>query len=157
LNPRVPRDLETIILKAMAKRVDDRYRSAAELADDLRRWQRLEPIHARRIGAVGRLARWCRRNPIVASLTAAVIMMLLIISTVSTWSAFLIADAHDSAERSADDERQARADVERRSAEVRSLLGQQYVSNGARLMEDGDLSGALVCFVEALQQDHADQ
>jgi WD40 repeat protein/serine/threonine protein kinase/tetratricopeptide (TPR) repeat protein len=156
LNPRVPRDLETIVLKSMAKRVEDRYGSAAELADDLHRWQRLEPIQARRIGPVGRLARWCRRNPVVASLAAALILLLLMISTVSTWSAFLIADARDSAKRSADDEREARADVERRAEEVRSLLGQQYVSNGARLMEDGDLGGALVWFVEALQQDHAD-
>jgi WD40 repeat protein/serine/threonine protein kinase/tetratricopeptide (TPR) repeat protein len=156
LNPHVPRDLETIILKAMAKRVEDRYRTAAELADDLHRWQRLEPIQARRIGPVGRLARWCRRNPVVASLAAALILLLLIVSTVSTWSAFLIADARDSAKRSADDERLARADVERHVEEVRSLLGQQYVSNGARLMEDGDLSGALVWFVEALQQDHTD-
>src|SRR5262249_52539469 len=146
LNPRVPRDLETIILKAMAKRVEDRYPTAAELADDLHRWQRLEPIQARRIGPVGRLARWCRRNPVVASLAAALILLLLMISTVSTWSAVLIADARDSANRSADDEREARADVERHAEEVRSLLGQQYVSNGARLMEDGDLSGALVWF-----------
>jgi serine/threonine protein kinase len=72
LNDRIPRDLETICLKAMAKSPTRRYATARDLADDLRRYLHNEPIHARPIGPLERLARWCRRNPLAASLLVAV-------------------------------------------------------------------------------------
>jgi hypothetical protein len=76
LNDRVPRDLETICLKAMAKVPGRRYASAQEMADDLRRFLNGESIRARPVGRTERLARWARRNPAVASLTALVILLL---------------------------------------------------------------------------------
>jgi serine/threonine protein kinase/WD40 repeat protein len=82
LNPAVPRDLETIVLKAMAKRPEDRYQGAAELAADFRRWLRLEPIHARRIGPVGRMVRWAQRNPQLAAVTATAAAVILLLSGV---------------------------------------------------------------------------
>lgn len=72
LNDKIPRDLETICLKAMAKNQARRYATAAELAADLRRWLRGEAIHARPIGLAERVRRWCVRNPIPASLLLAV-------------------------------------------------------------------------------------
>ncbi len=66
LNARTPRDLETICIKCLSKDPQQRYESAAALADDLRRYDRGEPIAARRIGPVGRLARWARRRPALA-------------------------------------------------------------------------------------------
>jgi serine/threonine protein kinase len=72
LNDKVPRDLETICLKAMAKTPTRRYATAAEMTADLRRFVRGEPIRARPIGRVERLGRWCRRNPVAVGLFAAV-------------------------------------------------------------------------------------
>ncbi len=72
LNDKVPRDLETICLKALARNPARRYGSAAELADDLRRWLNGEAIRARPIGWLERLGRWCRRNPLASSLFLAV-------------------------------------------------------------------------------------
>jgi serine/threonine protein kinase len=72
LNDRAPRDLETICMKAMAKSPARRYTSAGELADDLRRFLSGEPIHARPVGRIERLARWCRQNPMAAGLLLAV-------------------------------------------------------------------------------------
>jgi WD40 repeat protein len=74
LDRKVPADLETIVLKAMAKKPADRYPTAQALADDLRRYLKLEPIQARRIGPVGRLVRWSRRHPTAAALVAVCVL-----------------------------------------------------------------------------------
>src|SRR5262245_33953067 len=76
-NDKIPRDLETVCLKAMAKEPARRNATARELADDLRRWLRGEPVRARPVGPAERLERWARRNPAVASLTAVVAGLLL--------------------------------------------------------------------------------
>jgi serine/threonine protein kinase len=72
LNDKVPRDLATICMKAMAKTPARRYGTAQEMADDLRRWLAGEPIKARPVGRAKRLWRWCRCNPVPASLLLAV-------------------------------------------------------------------------------------
>ena len=72
LNEQIPRDLETICLKAMAKSPGRRYRTAQEFADDLRRFHDGKPINARAPGTVERLWRWGRRNPLAAGLLLAV-------------------------------------------------------------------------------------
>jgi len=61
LNNHIPRDLEAVCLKAMSKEPAQRYGTAAELALDLRRFLKGEPVQARRPGIVGRLSRWMRR------------------------------------------------------------------------------------------------
>src|SRR5262249_55605826 len=75
VDPRIPRDLETIIMKAIEKDPRRRYASADDLGDDLRRYLADEPIRARRIGPLERLGRWGRRNPLVAGLSAAVVLI----------------------------------------------------------------------------------
>lgn len=77
LQPKIPRDLETICLKSIQKDPRKRYESAWELAEDLHRFRNQEPIQARPIGRVERVWRWCRRNPRVASLTSAVVILLV--------------------------------------------------------------------------------
>ena len=79
LDPRIPRDLETIVLKAMAKEPSDRYQTAAELAEDLRRFLADRPILARRPSPLDRAAKWTRRNrPLVASVAVATVGFLIL-------------------------------------------------------------------------------
>lgn len=99
LNDRIPRDLETICLRAMAKSPARRYQTAADLADDLRRYLRGDAILARPIGRLERLKHWRRRNPLAASLLIAVSMGALAgLWHLSTLSAQLVrSSALDSA------------------------------------------------------------
>jgi WD40 repeat protein len=76
----VPRDLETICLKAMAKEAPRRYATARDMADDLRRFLRDEPIRARQITKLAYARSWCRRNKSVASLLAALAALLLVLA-----------------------------------------------------------------------------
>jgi WD40 repeat protein/serine/threonine protein kinase len=78
LDPRVPRDLETVILKAMAREPGRRYSSAAEVAEDLGRFLADRPIRARRTSALEHAWRWCRHNPILALALAAFWVSVLV-------------------------------------------------------------------------------
>jgi hypothetical protein len=76
LNDRIPRDLETICLKAMAKEPKRRYQTAAEFRDDLRSYLHGQPILARPVGHIERAWRWCKRQPVVTALLMAVFLSL---------------------------------------------------------------------------------
>ena len=84
LEPGVPRDLETIVLKAIAREPAQRYATAAALAEDLQRYLEDRPIRARRISWAGRLLRWGRRNKAVAALLMSVVVTLAVGFAVST-------------------------------------------------------------------------
>ena len=101
LNDRIPKDLETICLKAMAKEPSRRYQTAQALADD---FERFSGRPADRSGPVGRIERgwrWCRRNPLVAGLSAAVVLALVAGSSVSTLFAINLAAERDRADAKA--------------------------------------------------------
>jgi serine/threonine protein kinase len=93
LDAGVPRDLETIVLKAMAREPEHRYATAAALAEDLQRFLEDRPIAARRVSWAGRLLRWGRRNKAVAALLACVIVALAVGFAVST-AQWIRADRH---------------------------------------------------------------
>jgi serine/threonine protein kinase len=84
LNAKVPADLETIVLKALAKRPDDRYASAQELADDLRRYLEHRPILARRPTPVERVAKWARRHPAMVVASVALLLLAVVGLAIST-------------------------------------------------------------------------
>jgi uncharacterized protein (DUF433 family)/tRNA A-37 threonylcarbamoyl transferase component Bud32 len=86
LNPAVPRDVDIIALKCLRKEPDRRYRSAAEVADDLRRYLDGEPIRARQVSVQERLWRWVARHPGPALLRGSVGLLLLAIVGFSAFS-----------------------------------------------------------------------
>lgn len=84
-NPDISRDLETICMKCLNKKIEERYASCRELKEDLERWQAGEPIKARPLNTFQRFTRWCRREPVVASLTASVFLVFAVGFSVSLW------------------------------------------------------------------------
>lgn len=82
-NPDIPRDLETIVLKASARDPGQRYQKPGELADDLRRFLDDRPILARRAGPAEQTWRWCRRNPALAFTTAVAFLLMVAVTLIS--------------------------------------------------------------------------
>ena len=83
-NPKIDRDLTTICLKCLEKDPQRRYPSAFALAEDLDRWLKHEPIHARRAGIFSRGTKWVRRNPLAAGLMASLAALAMAV-TVIVW------------------------------------------------------------------------
>ena len=80
IDRRIPRDLDTIVLKALSKEPSARYASAHALGEDLRRFLENRTILARRSTSLERTSRWCRRNPAVAALLVSVVALLTFIA-----------------------------------------------------------------------------
>jgi serine/threonine protein kinase/WD40 repeat protein len=96
---RVPRDLETIVLKAIDREPARRYQSAEELAADLRSFLDDRPILARRSGVFERGWRWCRRNRLVASLAASLAALLLVVAVAGSIAALVFRDEANDLQR----------------------------------------------------------
>jgi WD40 repeat protein len=161
----IPRDLETIVLKAIAKGLQDRYQSAAALGEDLRRFLADEPIQARRVGALERAWIWARRRPAAAGLLlVSVVAALALVGAgvgfvynrrlrteqAQTERAREIADEQrqraEEQHQRAEEQRQE-ADEQRQRAEEQRQLAQryQYFDHIARVhaaWRDGNLSQA---------------
>ncbi|HTU91569.1 MAG TPA: choice-of-anchor C family protein [Gemmataceae bacterium] len=115
----IPRDLVTIIHKAIDREPGRRYQTAGELAGDLQRFLDDEPIQARPISSAKRLLRWCRHHPGVATLTAALAVILLGVTVASLIAAARFdrlaweqAAAAENERAAAENERQARREAD---------------------------------------------
>jgi serine/threonine protein kinase/WD40 repeat protein len=93
VEPRLPLDLETIVLKAMEPEPAARYATGADLAEDLRRFLTDRPIQACRASALEQLNRWRRRNPTIATLSLGLALMALIVIVVSVAAALRLGHA----------------------------------------------------------------
>ena len=111
LQSKTPRDLETICLKCLEKDPQRRYARAADLADDLRRFQGHEPILARPVGPWTRAVKWARRRPAVAVLMATAVISLIGGTVASTCFAVVANDRADQLEKSRKDRAQAQVDA----------------------------------------------
>jgi serine/threonine protein kinase/WD40 repeat protein/Flp pilus assembly protein TadD len=87
IDPRIPRDLETIVHKAMARNPDDRFRTAGEMREELRRYLENRPLLSRPIPLHHRFGRWCQRNRKLAASTITAAVLLVLLAAVSTWAA----------------------------------------------------------------------
>jgi len=83
LNPQIPRDLVTIVHKAIDRDPEHRYQTPREMAEDLERFGHDEPIRARRSTPWDRVRKWARRNPALAAASAAVVFLLMTVTVVS--------------------------------------------------------------------------
>jgi WD40 repeat protein/tetratricopeptide (TPR) repeat protein/tRNA A-37 threonylcarbamoyl transferase component Bud32 len=163
LNDRIPRDLETVCLKAMSKEPPRRYQTAKEMADDLRRWLGGEAIRARPVGRAEKLWRWTRRNPGLARMTAAVAALLTLTAVGATGAALLFYDMAErekgltaKANESAEHAKTAMQAARWHSDEHQRRLARQYVEIGQGLIRDGDLFGSLPYLVAALKLEKDD-
>lgn len=85
LNARVPRDLETICVKCLNKDPDRRYTTAADLASDLDRFGRGEPILAKPVGRLERMRKWARRRPAHATIAVGSVVAVLAVAAAGLW------------------------------------------------------------------------
>ncbi len=130
IDPRIPRDLETIVLKCLAKDPAERYASAEELAEDVRRFLADRPIRARRSTWREQTWRWCRRNPAVATLLAAVALLLTVTAISATifswrlsWALGQARDAEREGKRKLFESYISEADAMRRSGRAGQRFG----------------------------------
>ena len=135
LDPKLPRDIETIALKALEKDPKRRYQTATEFAEDLARFLHGEPIKARSITPVERAWRWAKRKPVIAGLGALAATLLLIVSIGGPITAVTQAQLRGLAEDREDQANQAKIAAEQ-AAEKEKIAKQEAMSANEALSEE---------------------
>lgn len=135
IDPRLHPDLETICLKCLQKDPEQRYPHADALQQDLQRFLNGEPIVARKVSAIERLRSWCRRNPLIASLTAGVFLSLALGTGVSSYFAIV-------ASEQAVSERTQRGIAERKEREARLATEAETVAKKLAQTKEGEAQAA---------------
>jgi WD40 repeat protein len=157
LNLRVAKDLEAVCLKCLEKNPRRRYASAEALAEDLRRFRDGAPTLARPLGRAGRLWRWARRRPLVASLAALVFVLLAVGAVGGVTAALLInasrkqeVEARRRADRLAEQEARARRQADR-------LLVVRTFDRALELCRQGKVRQGMIWLAEALERAPPDE
>jgi WD40 repeat protein/serine/threonine protein kinase len=144
LNADVPRDLETIVLKAIAKEPRQRYATAAELAEDLHRFLADRPVKARRASPAEQVRRWCRRNPLAATLAALAAVALLAVAGLTVAFGLYYYHAAGALTTALDGEQAQRREADRLTANL-------IFDRGVALCEQGEIGLGLLWLVRSLQ------
>lgn len=152
LQPNVSHDLETICLKCLEKTPGNRYASAADLADDLRRFDEGRPILARPTPAWERGLKWARRRPALAGLYALALAASVVLALYTVW----LRDALSETENQRSAAQKAQTHAESEAEERRLQLVRARLADGSRLLDEGDWFGALLPFADALHLDQQD-
>ena len=152
LRPSIPRDLRTIIEKAMANEPKNRYESAEKLAADLNHFLNDEPIKARPITFVGSTVRWARKNPWLATTVAALTACLFAAAIVSTQAAQHFRQLNS--ELTSTNESLEVATANAKNEQNLSLQRETRLifQRGRELAERGKIADGLLLMVNALQQ-----
>jgi eukaryotic-like serine/threonine-protein kinase len=139
LQPKLPRDLETICLTCLHKEPSRRYPDAPSLADDLRRFLDGEPVQARPISAGERLWKWARRRPAAAGLAVGGVLALALgfAGVALLWR---MAEARATLETRAHREASARADLERKAKEAEANALREAERQNVGLLVDRNLA-----------------
>ncbi len=133
-------DLATIAMKCLEKEPSRRYPSASALSDDLDRWLQREPIQARSINSGERFWRWCRRNPKLAALSSAVLLLLVAVATLSTLVAIHVAAKSEEVKAEARREADRSEDLKQRN----QYLQQALIRDLGRLWEANAIDSYVV-------------
>lgn len=127
VNPHIPLDLETIVLKAMAREPEKRYANAAELRDDLDNFLDDRPIRARRITPLERLGRWCRRNKALAAVSGVAVLLLLLVAVTASVGYLFTQEALKGKEKALIGEEAQKDQAEKNWLQAKENLGKEAV------------------------------